>query len=184
MLTVARKEWQWLSHNPMDQVKKNGEGGGRVRYLSEDERTALLKETATDQQLHCMVLLALSTASRAGELLRLEWRDVDLKEGLVLLGRRPGQQSRLETKNGSARATWISGEALRLLKEHGKVRHLDDDRVFSSPGRSGGRGRYNYHDPFVSAVEAAGLDDFHFHDLRHSAATYLARAGATDRRGT
>jgi integrase len=85
----------------------------------------------------------------------------------------------LETKNGLARATWISGEVLRLLKEHAKVLHLDDDRVFSSPGRSGGRGKYNYHNPFVAAVKAAGLEDFHFHDLRHSAATYLARDGAS-----
>lgn len=97
----------------------------------------------------------------------------------MLLGRKPGQQSRLETKNGTARAAWISGEALRLLQERAKTPHLDDDRVFSSPGRRG-RSKYNYHDPFVAAVKAAGLEDFHFHDLRHSAATYLARAGATE----
>ena len=48
------------------------------------------------------------------------------------------------------------------------------------PGRSGGRSVYNYDDPFGVAVKAAGLEDFHFHDLRHSAATYLARAGATE----
>nr|MDA8248700.1 tyrosine-type recombinase/integrase [Rhodospirillales bacterium] len=91
---------------------------------------------------------------------------------------RPGQQSRLETKNRQARATWISGEALRLLKEHAKAQHADDDRVFFSP-RRGGKSKYNYHDPFVAAVKAAGLEDFHFHDLRHSAATYLARDGAS-----
>ena len=98
----------------------------------------------------------------------------------MLLARRPGQQSRLETKNGTARAAWIGGEALRRLKEHAKGPHHDDDRVFFSPGRSGGRGVYNYDDPFGDAVKAAGLEDFHFHDLRHSAATYLARAGATE----
>ena len=85
VLTVARKEWQWMSHNPMDQVKMLPEGAGRVRYLSEEERGRLLAETAKDATLHCIVMLALSTASRAGELLRIEWRDVDLKEGRVLL---------------------------------------------------------------------------------------------------
>ena len=180
VFTVARREWHWISSNPMEGVSKLDEGPGRARYLSDEERARLLAETVKDLQLHTLVVLALSTASRAGELLNMEWRDVDLKDGRVLLGRRQGQQSRLETKNGQARATWISGEALRLLKEHATVRHLDDERVFSSPGRSGGRGKYNYHDPFVAAVKAAGIEDFTFHGLRHSAATYLARAGATE----
>lgn len=52
--------------------------------------------------------------------------------------------------------------------------------MFSSPTRSGERSKYNYRDPFGDAVEAAGREDFHFHDLRHSAATYLARAGAIE----
>lgn len=98
----------------------------------------------------------------------------------MLLGRKLGQQSRLETKNGSVRAAWISCEALRSLQERAKAPRGDDDCVFSSPGRSGGRSVYNYDDPFGAAVEAAGLEDFHFHDLRHSAATYLARARATE----
>ena len=66
----------------------------------------------------------------------------------------------------------------RLLKEHAKAHHADDDRVFFSPSRVG-KSKYHYHDPFVAAVKAAGLEDFHFHDLRHSAATYLARDGAS-----
>jgi len=175
---IARKEWHWISTDPFAGVGKFKEGPGRVRYLSEEERAALLNETAKDAQLHTMVMVALATASRAGELLNLEWRDVDLEEGRILLGRRPGQQSRLETKNRQARATWISGEALRLLKEHTKAQRADDDRVFFSPSR-GRKAKYNYHDPFVAAVKAAGLEDFHFHDLRHSAATYLARDGAS-----
>ncbi|MHB1815241.1 MAG: tyrosine-type recombinase/integrase [Steroidobacteraceae bacterium] len=180
VFTIARREWHWISSNPMEGVGKLHEGPGRVRFLSEEERKRLFAETSKNPQLHTLVLLALSTASRAGELLNLQWRDVDLEEGRMLLARRPGQQSRLETKNGTARAAWIGGEALRRLKEHAKGPHHDDDRVFFSPGRSGGRGVYNYDDPFGDAVKAAGLEDFHFHDLRHSAATYLARAGATE----
>lgn len=171
VFTVARRGWHWISHNPMEEVSKLHEGSGRIRYLSDDERAALLKETAKDPQLHTLVMLALCTASRAGELCSLAWNDVDLEDGRVLLRR---------TKNEQPRMVWVHGEALRLLKEHSKIRHLEDNRVFSSPGRGGGRSRYNYHDVFVVAVKAAGLEDFHFHDLRHSAATYLARAGATE----
>ena len=49
VFTVARKEWHWVSHNPFDGVGKLREGRGRVRFLSEDERTALLQETAKDR---------------------------------------------------------------------------------------------------------------------------------------
>ncbi len=167
VLTKARREWHWMGHNPMDGVAKLNPGRGRVRHLSENERTALLAETAKDPQLHTIVVLALSTAARAGELVDLCWRDVELKEGRVLLR---------ETKNAEPRAVWLHGEALRLLKEHGKVRKLGDDRVFRSVKGK----RYDYSEAFETACSAAGITNFTFHGLRHSAATYLAREGATE----
>lgn len=167
VFTVARKEWHWMSHNPFDGVSKLGESSGRVRFLSEDERVGLLAETVKDPQLHTFTLVALSTAARAGELWNLSWRDVDLKEGRLLLRK---------TKNSQPRTAWVHGEALRLLAEHGKVRRLGDDRVFvSKTGK-----RYRYEKDFRAACVAANVRDFTFHDLRHSAATYLAREGATE----
>ena len=168
MFSVARREWHWITHNPMEGVAKLPASPGRVRYLSEDERQRLLAETAKDPQLHALAVLALSTAARAGELMGLTWRDVDLTDGRVLLRK---------TKNTEPRVIWVHGEALRLLKEHGKDRRLDDDPVFlgAAPGS-----RYDYHTPFKAACAAASVRDFRFHDLRHSAATYLAREGATE----
>src|SRR5581483_8141537 len=104
-----------------------------------------------DSQLHALVILALSTAARAGELLALAWRDVELKEGRILLRK---------TKNAEPRAVWLHGEALRLLKEHGKVRRLDDDRIFRSPKGK----RYDYDEPFGQACAAAKVTNFTFHD--------------------
>jgi integrase len=168
IFSVARREWHWITHNPMEGVAKLSAGPGRVRFLSEDERQRLLTETAKEPQLHALAVLALSTAARAGELMGLTWRDVDLKDGRVLLRK---------TKNAQPRVIWVHGEALRLLKEHGKIRRLDDDPVFlgAAPGT-----RYDYHTHFKAACAAAGVTDFRFHDLRHSAATYLAREGATE----
>jgi len=167
VFTVARKEWHWLSHNPFDGVSKNREGKGSIRFLSNDERERLLEQTAKNPVLHTFVVLALSTAARAGELQNLTWSDVDLKDGRLLLRK---------TKNGQGRTAWAHGEALRLLKAHGKVRRLDDDRVFVSvTGRL-----YRYTEDFNAACEAAQVKDFRFHELRHSAATYLAREGATE----
>lgn len=168
IFSVARREWHWITHNPMEGVAKLSAGPGRVRYLSEDERQRLLTETAKDPQLHTLVVLALSTAARAGELMSLSWHDIDLKEGRILLRK---------TKNMQPRVIWVHGEPLRLLKEHGRIRRLDDDPVFfgATPGT-----RYDYHTPFKAACAAADVRDFRFHDLRHSAATYLAREGATE----
>src|SRR5690606_726812 len=73
VFTVARKEWHWTAHNPFDGVAAMRENKGRTRYLSDDERIALLAETVKAPTLHCLVVVALSTAARAGELLNLTW---------------------------------------------------------------------------------------------------------------
>lgn len=175
LFTVAISEWEWATFNPAKGIKPLPEGQGRIRSLSDEERQALLAETAKDATLHLFVLIALSTACRAGELQRLEWRDVDLKAGRLLFRK---------TKNEQPRTAWISGTALNLLKEHAKVRKLKGGLVFESQAttkrRAKGERLYDYHRPFRAAVDAAGIVDFRFHDLRHSAATYLAQAGATE----
>jgi integrase len=167
VFTVARKEWHWIAHNPFEGVAKLKEGPGRMRFLSQDERVRLLAETAKDAQLHTFVVLALSTAARAGELWNLRWRDVDLDGGRMHLQ---------VTKNAQPRTAWINGEALRLLEAHGERGKKAEARVFASvKGR-----RYRYDKPFTAACQAAQIKDFTFHGLRHSAATYLAREGATE----
>jgi integrase len=167
VFTIARKEWHWIAHNPLDGVSKYKEGPGRVRCLSDEERSALLEQTVKDPQLHLVVMLALTTAARAGEILALTWSDVDLKDGRLLLRR---------TKNAQPRVVWVHGEALRLLKEHARIRRVNDERLFvSQKGK-----RYDYRESFQIACADAKVQGFHFHDLRHSAATYLAREGATE----
>jgi len=167
VFTIARKEWHWAAHNPLESVSKLGQGSGRVRSLSDAERKALLAETVEDTTLHTFVLIALTTACRAGELQKLTWADVDLKAGRLLFR---------ETKNAQPRTAWVQGKALELLKARAKVRKLKGGLVFESPQG----GTYDYHKPFRAAVEAAGIANFRFHDLRHTAATYLAQQGATE----
>lgn len=173
---LARRPWRWTVNNPFAGVEKAPEGRGRVRIFVGDEQARLLEQTEKDHQLHTLVHVALSTAPRAGELTKLRWQDIDLEA----LGNDQETAVRAllrETKNSEPRTAWLIGEALRLMRGHWALAGWPaKGLVFTSKtGKV-----YRYHKPFVAAVTAAGLEDFHFHDLRHCSATWLAREGATE----
>lgn len=168
-LNTAVNEWQWLHENPARKVKKPKEPKGRVRFLEDDERRRLLDacKESKNSCLYLAVILAISTGMRRGELMGLTWNDVDLKAGAVILH---------ETKNGERRRVPLAGHGLELLREHAKVRRIDTDLVF--PAKSGDR-HVNLRSAFEYALERAEIDNFHWHDLRHSAASYLAMNNAS-----
>lgn len=186
VFTTAVNEWGWLEDNPIRKVRKPKEPRGRVRFLSEDstgpngeiikgERTRLLEacKKSKNPDLHTIVVLALSTGMRQGEILNLRWPDVDLSNGRIILH---------ETKNNERRVVPLLGHALDLLKEKdkvrrdAKVRRLDTDLLF--PGRNPKKPVF-IRAPWLEAAKAAGIEDFKFHDLRHSAASYMLMSGAT-----
>lgn len=169
-LSIAVKEYQWLDDSPMRKVAKPQEPRGRVRFLSDDERAALLRECQASENpcLYPVVVLALSTGMRAGEIMNLEWRDVDLARGWLTLR---------ETKNGDMRGVPLAGKALELMKEHARIRRrLDTSLLF--PGANPSK-PVDLRQPWEKALKQAGIEDFHFHDLRHSCASYLAMNGAS-----
>jgi integrase len=168
---IAVDEWEWCDESPVRRVKKFREPRGRTRFLSMEELKALL---ATCRKSKCtylplVVTLAVSTGMRQGEILGLTWDTVNLKEGYLVL---------LETKNGTQRRVPLHGEALELFKQHNKVRRIDSPLVF--PGTNPKKPK-DIRSAFEYARDQAKLEDFRFHDLRHSAASYLAMSGATTR---
>lgn len=167
--TVAVNEWGWVENSPMRKVSRLKEPRGRVRFLEDGERTALLKacEQSKLPELKLIVVLALSTGARQGEIMGLQWKQVDFERGVITLE---------ETKNGERRVLPLTGYAKTLLEQHGKVRRLDSLLVF--PDR-GGKRPVNIRAAWNNTLEAAGIEDFRFHDLRHSAASYLAMNGAS-----
>jgi integrase len=167
--TIAVREWGWLDDSPMRKVSKPKEPRGRIRFLSDDERQRLLDacKASRNPYLHTVVVLALATGARKGELLSLRWPDVDLKRGTLTFH---------QTKNGERRAVPLTGQALALMQQHAKVRRLTTQLVF--PNATGTR-PLGIRNAFAAAVQRAGIADFHFHDLRHSAASYLAMSGAS-----
>ncbi|MCG7973348.1 MAG: site-specific integrase [Candidatus Thiodiazotropha taylori] len=176
--TAVRLEW--LAANPVSKVKRLKEPRGRIRFLSEDrkgkggqviegERTRLLRACSESRSpvLYDIVVLALSTGMRQGEIMNLTWKDVDLKHGHVTLR---------DTKNSEVRGVPVTGLALVQLKKRAKVRRIDTNLVF--PDRAGDAPA-KFRDAWLAALERAEIEDFRFHDLRHSAASYLAMSGAT-----
>ena len=167
--TIAVKEWGWLDDNPLRKVTKPKEPRGRVRYLGDDERARLLAacKESDSAGLYPAVVLALCTGARRMEILGLRWGQVDFARRAITL---------LETKNGEIRSLPLVGHALDLMGERAKVRRIDTDLVF--PGRKKHR-PVDLRTPFETALKRAGIEDFRWHDLRHSAASYLAMNGAT-----
>jgi integrase len=167
--TVAVREWQWLEENPLRKVRKPPESRGRVRFLSDNERQRLLEvcKTSRNPYLYTVVVLALSTGARKMELMKLTWHDIDLLRGIITLH---------DTKNKERRALPLAGYALDLMRQHAKVRRLDTSLVF--PERTGTK-PLSIRDAWKHAVKRAEIPDFRFHDLRHSAASYLVMSGAS-----
>jgi integrase len=167
--TVAMREWHWLQDNPVARVQKERESPGRVRYLSPEEKDALLAACAKSPvpQLNLITMLALTTGMRRGEILGLRWPDIDLARGRIVLHK---------TKNNERRAVPIVPSVLVLLEKHAQVRHLHSDLVFARPDKSHA---IDVDHSFQDAVRAAKVENFRFHDLRHTAASYLAMSGAT-----
>jgi len=169
-LSYGVKTLQWLERNPCERITKPSEGSGRVRFLSDDERVNLLKACRPHPDLYLAVVLSLTTGARQGEIMTLRWGQIDFARQVITLH---------ETKNGERRALPLVGEAFTLLQERAKVRNLKDDRIFPPKAYAKKAQCLDLTVPWNAAKKSAGLTDFHWHDLRHTAASYLAMSGVS-----
>jgi integrase len=173
-LSVAVREWGWMEDNPMSKVSRPKEPRGLVRFLSDDERDRLLMECKASKNpyLYTIVVLAIATGMRKGEILNLKWSDIELDKGKITL---------VETKNGEIRTVPVMGYAHEVLSAWRSVATSKGDIVFPPRLKSttGTQGATSIDDAWRTALRKAGIENFRFHDLRHSAASYLAMNGAT-----
>ena len=112
--------------------------------------------------------MALSTGARRGELLGLRWRDINFKNQTAMLH---------DTKNGKPRVLPLLTSIINELQLFSKVRRLDNELVFS--GKKSGKS-YTIEKPWKKALKQAHIENFRFHDLRHSCASYLAMSGVSE----
>ena len=171
VFTKAVKTWRWIDKSPFAQVEKEAEPKGRVRFLSDDERERLLEacKASHNKNLYLVALIAISTGARKNEILGLKWENVSFDLDRIIL---------VDTKNSDTRAVPLVGGAYNLLKEHSKVRRIDTPLVFPRKGKNGNKSM-SIRTAWDNAIVAANIEDFHFHDNRHTCASYLAMNNAS-----
>jgi integrase len=153
----AMREWEWLEHIPAFKTYSRGEKV-RVRYLTHDQAKALLERLPAHQAE--VVLFALATGLRQGNILGLTWDQVDMTRRIVTI-------EHGETKNGEALGIPLNDAALGVLtRQWGK--HANS--VFTFRGRPL---RNANNRVWRAALKACGIKDFRWHDLRHTWASWL-----------
>jgi integrase len=166
--------WGYLEKgkNPKENVKKLPESKGRVRFLSLEEAKALL--AAASPHLRPILITALETGMRRSEILRLTWDDLDMKNGILYVS---------EAKNGDPRHVPMSSRLRATLAAlprslHGRYIFLGMPKVkkmrqIGTPGKP----FQDVDTSFENACTKARITGFRFHDLRHTAASYMVMAG-------
>jgi integrase len=148
--------------NPVKEVRLQKENNKRVRWLTPEEETRLFE--VLPKEWHSLVLVALHTGLRRGELLRLKWADLNFQQRLLTVQ---------ESKAGEPRQVPMNDVVCEALREI--LRRLDNPYVF--PGRVKGLHLTDLPKEWGTWVIKAGLDDFRWHDLRHTFASRLVMAG-------
>lgn len=160
---IAIREWEWISENPAQKINKPRLPQGRIRFLDVSEKDRLLKvcKESNSSYLFPIVVLALSTGMRKGEILSLRWDDIDFDRGAILLQ---------TTKNGERRMIPLVGLSLELLR---KAKFASQTKLVF-PSLKDHNISIDIRSAWEKALRKAQVLNFKFHDLRHTAASYLA----------
>ena len=155
-------EWGLVVENPTRGIKSLRENGARVRFLDQEEIRRLIK--AASEDFRPILMTALHSGMRRGEILNLKWADVDLKNRIITVQ---------DSKSGKKRTIPVDDtlyETLGVLSSR-----FQKGYVFLSP-RTGERW-VDFKKQFHAALQKAGVEDFRFHDSRHTFASHLVMAG-------
>jgi len=167
---IAIKHWRWCKENPVSQVKLNLKGGQIDRWLTLDEEKRLL-EGAKGQlcdQLVDIIILALNTGMRKGEILSLRIRDIDFSRRTLLV---------MESKNGERRSIPLNNTAMDMLHRKVSGKSISILGYIFSTSTGTAITPSNLSRAFNKAVKKAEISKFCFHDLRHTFATRLVQSG-------
>lgn len=157
MFRMAVEEWDLTTNDPSKKVKKLTEDAPKTRYLDDDERRILYAACAEGPwYLLPIVLIAINTGMRRGEILNLKWKDINIEKKFVRI---------TQSKSGRSRDIPMNEILVNLFKglEQG------EDRIFPIEG---------FRRSWITALKTAGIQNLRFHDLRHECASQLVMSGA------
>lgn len=160
---IAMREWDMpLKENPLSKVNKLKVNNSRTRRLLPDEYEALQTGIAKTRNSHVMplILFAIETAMRRGELLRLTWQDIDFEKRTLFIP---------VTKNGYSRTIPLTKAAITILIELQEGAQ-EEQRVFPLTSNS-------VRMAWDRLVSRAKITNLHFHDLRHEAISRFFEKG-------
>jgi integrase len=166
MLNVAQREG-WIARNPLslgESLISVADEKKRERILTREEETRLLAACDNGRRRHLrpIIICALDTGMRQGEIFSLRWREVDLDKGMITV-------AAFNTKTMRARTISLTARLARELEAlAAQAPKRPDDLVFGISD--------NVKRSFDTVRRAVGLEDVRFHDLRHTAATRLVGA--------
>jgi len=166
LMTLSRvcglaRQAKLIRRNPCRKVKLLQLDNERKRYLSKEEEVRLMETLQGKTWLKRIVVFALHTGMRRGEIVNLKWSDVDLKENILRVQK---------SKSGRSRVIPVNQPARNVLLDILLEREEKTEKIFLVSGNS-------ITSAFMEARIKAGLTDFRFHDLRHTFASRLAMHG-------
>ena len=162
---LALSEWDWVKENPCCRVKMERENNERERVLGYDEEERLLE--VCPPWLREIVIFGIDTGAREGEILGLSRKSIDPFRKVVTI---------LQGKTGQYKTIPFTSRVFEILKNKVNVRHLHHDLVF--PSENGTRiTNTNLGRALRAALRKAKIENFHFHDLRHTFASRCVQGG-------
>ena len=163
--TIAIREWEWVSENPVKKVTREKVHNQMERWLTPEEEGRLLG--AAPEWLRDIILFAIHTGFRMSEILDLKWTQIDTSRRTVTIS---------EQKNRGVDTLPLNATVMDILSNKAKGRAGGSGLVF--PSRSGTRiSNRNLSRAFKAALKKARIKGFRFHDLRHTFATRLVQNG-------
>jgi integrase len=163
----------WIADNPARLVPARPENNKRVRFLAVEERERLLAscKISRNAALYPATVVLLATGGRLMEIMSLRWCDVDLDAATITIH---------TSKNGDARRVPLPGDAVTVLRHwQARGKFVPSPSALIFPADTDPTKPADLRRSWQTALRHAGITDFRRHDLRHSAASALAAAGAS-----
>lgn len=173
LLRAAANEWGWIKTAPVIKTKKPV--SKRIRWLTREEANRLIE--CMPESIKPVVIFALATGLRRSNILDLEWTQVDMQRKVAWINPE-------NAKAGKAIGVALNDTACKVLKGqigkhsrwvfvHTKAKHRSDGTL----APAGRKMRSDDNTAWNIGLKAPGIEDFRFHDLRHTWASWLIQSG-------